>query len=80
MFACCSNHLYPIGHVADGTLEEIWHGKRAEALREMVEEYDFTTGGLTLTTKGGGAPHEIYIPERSAATFAPGRCSSANLA
>jgi len=35
-----------------------------------ANEYDYTTGALHLEAYGGSAPHEIYIPERSATTFA----------
>jgi hypothetical protein len=36
----------------------------------VANEYDPATGALVLTTHGGSVPHAIYIPERSAATFA----------
>lgn len=42
---------------------------------EVVENaFDPTTGALRLETRGGGAPHEIYVPERASATFAV-RCN-----
>jgi hypothetical protein len=34
-----------------------------------ANEYDYTTGALTLESHGSTTPHAIYIPERSAASF-----------
>jgi endoglycosylceramidase len=35
-----------------------------------ANEFDYTTGALHLEAYNSNAPHEIYIPERSATTFA----------
>jgi len=35
-----------------------------------ANEYDYTTGALHLEAYSGSAPHDIYIPERFATTFA----------
>lgn len=42
--ACCANALYPLGNVATATLEEIWHGPRAVALRKAVLRNDLSYG------------------------------------
>jgi MoaA/NifB/PqqE/SkfB family radical SAM enzyme len=43
-YACCANLLYPIGRVTDSSLQEIWHGRRAQNLRQALRERDFSSG------------------------------------
>jgi MoaA/NifB/PqqE/SkfB family radical SAM enzyme len=43
-YACCANLLYPIGKVTDSSLQEIWHGRRAQNLRQALRERDFSSG------------------------------------
>ena len=42
--ACCANALYPLGNVRDLTLEQIWHGERAAALRAALRRHDYSFG------------------------------------
>lgn len=44
VFTCCANQLYPMGHVADASLAEIWRGPRAQALRAALGAGDLTSG------------------------------------
>lgn len=44
VFTCCTNQLYPMGNVAESSLREIWHGRRARNLREAVVGYDMSSG------------------------------------
>ncbi|MEO6772306.1 MAG: cellulase family glycosylhydrolase [Kofleriaceae bacterium] len=65
-------------HASDGTWTErpriVAWVSRIHAARiagtVSANEYDYTTGALHLETHGGAVAHEVYIPERSAATFA----------
>ena len=38
------NQLYPLGHVADASLAEIWAGPRAQALRAALAAGDLSLG------------------------------------
>mgnify|MGYP003618537093 CR=1 FL=1 len=44
VFTCCANQLYPIGHVGESTLHEIWHGRRVQNLRVALRQYDLSSG------------------------------------
>ena len=44
VYTCCANQLYPMGHVADASLAEIWAGPRARALRDALTVGDLTLG------------------------------------
>ncbi len=43
-YTCCANQLYPLGHVADASLAEIWAGPRAQALRAALATGDLSLG------------------------------------
>lgn len=43
-YTCCANQLYPLGHVADASLAEIWSGPRARALRAALAAGDLSLG------------------------------------
>ena len=43
-YACCANQLYPLGHVADASLAELWSGPRARALRAALADHDLSLG------------------------------------
>lgn len=43
-YTCCANQLYPLGHVADAPLAELWAGPRAQALRAALAVGDLTLG------------------------------------
>lgn len=43
-YACCANLLYPIGKTTESSLQEIWHGRRAQNLRQALRERDFSSG------------------------------------
>jgi len=43
-YTCCANQLYPLGHVADASLAEIWSGARARALRAALAAGDLSLG------------------------------------
>ena len=43
-YTCCANQLYPLGHVADASLAEIWAGPRAQALRAALAAGDLSLG------------------------------------
>jgi MoaA/NifB/PqqE/SkfB family radical SAM enzyme len=42
--ACCVNTEYPLGHVGQQTIGEIWHGARTAALRAALADGDFSLG------------------------------------
>lgn len=42
--ACCANVFYPLGNVRHMSLEEIWDGPRASALRAAVDRGDLALG------------------------------------
>ncbi len=44
VFTCCANQLYPMGHVAEASLAEIWQGPRSRALRAALAAGDLTLG------------------------------------
>ena len=44
VLACCMNSTYPLGNVGRQRLQDIWHGKRATAIRAALESYDFSYG------------------------------------
>jgi MoaA/NifB/PqqE/SkfB family radical SAM enzyme len=42
--ACCWNSAFPVGDVTRQTLDEIWHGAKAAALRRSLERMEFAAG------------------------------------
>lgn len=44
VLACCQNRKYPLGNVTRDSVDEIWHGPRAKALRSMLERDNFAAG------------------------------------
>lgn len=44
VMACCASGLYPLGNVRDRSIEEIWTGPRARALRSALRRGDLTLG------------------------------------
>lgn len=42
--ACCKSSNYVLGNVATESLEQIWHGKRAQAMRRSLRDYNFKLG------------------------------------
>ena len=49
--ACCVNDLYPLGHVEEASLAEIWRGERADRLRAALDRGDSVSyTHLTLPT------------------------------
>lgn len=62
--ACCANAMYPIGDVRHQTIEEIWHGPRAEQLRASLRAADLSTGcgvcRFRLRHTPGELPRDYY--------------------
>ncbi|MFN8016903.1 MAG: SPASM domain-containing protein [Acidimicrobiales bacterium] len=62
--ACCANALHPLGNITRERLPEIWHGPRADALREALAAGDLTRGcdicRHRLHHPGGEIPLEYY--------------------
>jgi len=44
VIACCKNTTYVLGNVATQSLEEIWRGKKANAMRKALKDYKFGVG------------------------------------
>jgi radical SAM protein with 4Fe4S-binding SPASM domain len=44
VIACCKNTTYVLGNVAHQSLEEIWRGKKAMAMRKALRDYRFGVG------------------------------------
>ncbi len=44
VIACCKNTTYVLGNVATQSLEEIWRGKKANAMRKALRDYKFGVG------------------------------------
>ena len=42
--ACCKNTSYVLGNIADEGLEQIWRGKKAQAMRKAVRDYKLGIG------------------------------------
>lgn len=42
--ACCKNTSYVLGNVADESLEQIWRGKKAQAMRKAMRDYKLGIG------------------------------------
>lgn len=62
--ACCANALFPLGNVERDSLETIWRGARAAALRDTVSAGDLTLGcsvcRYRLDHAGAERPFESY--------------------
>lgn len=42
--ACCKNITYVLGNVGTESLDQIWRGRKAEAMRKALREYKFGVG------------------------------------
>ena len=42
--ACCVNHRYPLGHVANDSLQDIWRGAALLRLRDALDVGDYSRG------------------------------------
>ncbi|OWY62852.1 hypothetical protein B7486_56210, partial [cyanobacterium TDX16] len=42
--ACCVNTEYPLGHVGEQSIREIWEGRRTQALRDALARDDWSLG------------------------------------
>lgn len=42
--ACCANDTYPLGHVAQDSLRDVWQGERVAALRAALDAGDYSLG------------------------------------
>lgn len=78
VLACCANVLYPLGNVRRSSLEEIWHGVRAEKLRDALARGDLGYGcgncRHRLTYHGGEVPRDVYddyVPDDGAMPTGP---------
>ncbi|MBL8754404.1 MAG: radical SAM protein [Planctomycetes bacterium] len=44
VIACCKNTTYVLGNVGEESLEQIWRGKKANAMRRALQDYKFGLG------------------------------------
>ncbi len=62
VLACCQNTEHPLGNVGRQRLPEIWHGARAEALRQALEGYDLGRGCRFCAWQvDDGLPESTYL-------------------
>jgi MoaA/NifB/PqqE/SkfB family radical SAM enzyme len=41
---CCHNHEFPVGHVRENSIDEMWRGPRIKALRDALAAGEFAPG------------------------------------
>ena len=62
--ACCANALYPLGNVTRASLQEIWTGARAQALRSAIRSGDLAYGCMVCRYRwerpDGEVPRDYY--------------------
>lgn len=61
VIACCKNLTYVLGNVAEQRLDEIWRGKKAQAMRKALANYKLGVGCEFCEWQiKGGAHDQVY--------------------